>query len=153
MHAVRRWAPGGNHCNRVAYGLVTALCCAPVHDFESLRQWPLCTWTRVPADPGHLHLWCGTGHTGFIRIPEGKAADEKQTNYTFLMDSDDGSQLYIDGKLIISDTGARASFRGVQSLHADLLYRARQAPQYTSDEEHLFRSLACRATSGGHATP
>ena len=27
-------------------------------------------------------------------------------NYTFSMDSDDGSQLYIDGVLVIADAGA-----------------------------------------------
>ncbi len=38
---------------------------------------------------------------GSINIPGNKSA-----NYTFTMDSDDGSLLYIDGEQIISDPGA-----------------------------------------------
>ena len=39
---------------------------------------------------------------GNIAVPGNKSA-----NYTFFMDSDDGSQLYIDGQLLINHAGAR----------------------------------------------
>ena len=43
---------------------------------------------------------------GSIKIP-----GSKPTNYTFLLDSDDGAVLYIDGKLVISHKGAQHSGR------------------------------------------
>ncbi len=41
------------------------------------------------------------GDAGFLRINGSKAA-----NYTFALESDDGSQLYIHGKLVVADPGA-----------------------------------------------
>ncbi len=49
----------------------------------------------------------GLSPAGSIRIPG--SSSSQASNYTFSMDSDDGSQLYIDGVLVIDDAGTAVS--------------------------------------------
>jgi len=57
-------------------------------------------------------------YAGYIAVPSNVSA-----NYTFSMDSDDGSQLYIDGQQLINHAGAHA----MTSLHS----RCWQTPTLT----------------------
>ncbi len=54
-------------------------------------------------------------NAGFINIP---GSGSKALNYTFSMDSDDGSQLYMDGVLVINDarTAVTAAMRGLAGI-------------------------------------
>ena len=71
-------------------------------------------------------------------------------NYTFLLESDDGSQMYLDSKLVVSDPGTRCSHAGCHIRQPSLHHRRHLLdPKITAIEEptQAVRGLTPSASS------
>ena len=70
----------------------------------------IATWLDACFSVTNLLDTATGGRTGNISVPS-----DASTNATFFMDSDDGSMLYIDGKLLVNHTGVILTTLGPRS--------------------------------------
>ena len=106
---------------------------------SGLRCCDTCVWV------GHRGSLLGSINAGYFNMP-----GYKPTNITFLMDSDDGSLLSIDGSVVISNPGAVLRMQPIHPLwcHALLqsMYAATLRGLIPSDVLLLVLMLRVRPT-------